>query len=80
MWRLGANYALFLGIAIVIRVEEIQWYLQGEKSGMVGENGSPYRHHGALYDDVISTHPFKFLLANQKARFTNLTIQSTPSI
>ena len=44
---------------------------------MVGENGCPYRHHGALYDDVISTYPFKFLLANQKARFTNSANQST---
>ena len=38
---------------------------------MVGEIEYPYRHNDALYDDVIDTHPFKFSLANQKARFTN---------
>ena len=43
---------------------------------MVGENGCPYRPQCALYDDVISTHLFKFFLANQKAQFTNSTNQS----
>ena len=47
---------------------------------MVGEIECPYQHHGALYDDVINAHPYKFSLANQKAQFPNLTNQSTPSI
>ena len=29
-------------------------------SSIVSENGCPHRHHGALYDDNIITHPFKF--------------------
>ena len=36
-------------------------------SSMVSENGCTDRHHDALYDDIISAHPFKFWLANQKA-------------
>ena len=38
-----------------------------------------YRHHDALYDDIISAHPFKFWLANQKARYTNLANRSPHS-
>ena len=33
---------------------------------MVGENGCPYRHHGALYDGVISTHLFKIFLSKSE--------------
>ena len=50
------------------------------ESSMVGEIEYPYWRHDALYDDVIDTHPFKFLLANQKAWFTNPSNQSAPPI
>ena len=49
-------------------------------SSVVGEIEYPYRHHDASYDDIISTHPFKFSLANQKARFTIPSNQSAPPI
>ena len=49
-------------------------------SSMVGEIWYPGRHHDALYDDVISTPPFKFSLANQKAQLTDSANQSAPPI
>ena len=36
-------------------------------SSTVSEIGCTHRHRDVLYDDIISAHPFKFRLANQKA-------------
>ena len=47
-----------------------------DASSMVGEVEYPYRHHDALYDDIISTHPFKFSPAKQKAQSTNPSIRA----
>ena len=52
----------------------------GPNSSMVCEIWYPDRHHDALYDDVISTLPFKFSLANQKSRSGYSANQSAPPI
>ena len=57
--NLTAALAKFLGFHMSSSILSI--------SSIVGEIEYPYQHHDALYDDIISTHPFKFSLANQKA-------------
>ena len=41
---------------MVFKYSRVAW----AESSTVSEIGCTHRHHDALYDDIISAHPFKF--------------------